>query len=60
MLTSSGSSTDSMDVTLWLSWETEIDNGVHIWDIESSSNNVSGDQEAHFTSLEIFHGLESL
>jgi hypothetical protein len=60
MLTSSGCSTDSMDISLWLSWETEVDDGMNIWDIKASSNNISGDQEANFAALEIFNGLETL
>ena len=49
-----------MDISLWLSWETEVDNSMNIWDIEASSNDISGDQEAHFAALEVFNGLESL
>ena len=45
VLACSCGSTNSMDVPLWFCWETKVDDTMHIWNIKTSSNNVSSNQE---------------
>lgn len=60
MLSSSGRSTDSMQISLGLSREAKVQNRFDVGDIEPSRNDISGYQIIHSSHLEIFHRLEAI
>jgi hypothetical protein len=42
-----------MDVVLYCEWESVVDNGIHIGNIQSTSSHVGSDQKVRGTSLEL-------
>ena len=58
--TESTSSTNSMDVVLLSVWELVVDNETNLLDIDTSGEQVSGDQDSGCTSSEFLHDHFSL
>ena len=60
MLPSSRGSSDSMQVPLWFSGETEVDDTLDLADVESSGNHISAYQIVNLTRLEVLDGFDSV
>ena len=43
VLAGSSGTADSVDVSLWLRWEAEVDDAMHVRDVETSCDDVGGD-----------------
>lgn len=56
----SGGSTNSMDVETWVLWHVHLDNKINFWEIDSSSDNVSGDHDTCSCFVEAIETLDSL
>lgn len=58
-MTESSTSTDSVEVGLSSSWEIEVHNYVDSWDINTSSEKITGDEASTLTLGEVMEDLIS-
>lgn len=58
--TESTSSTNSMDVVLLFEWELVVDDETNLLDIDTSCEEIGGDEDSGGTSSELLHDAVSL
>ena len=60
MLTCSCSSSNSVEISLWLVWKSKVDDGPDIWNIQTSGDHVGCHQDVDRADLKPVDALHSL